>query len=211
MSRSKSSKRWLQAHNTDPYVQQARQAGYRGRAIYKLMEIQQKTQILKPGQRVVDLGAAPGSWSQYVSQCLNHQGRIVALDRLSMMPIEGVTFFQGDFTQVETLKQLEDYLAGHLLDVVLSDMAPNASGCRAVDQPRAMELAELAFDFATDWLKAEGVFVVKLFHGEGFDDYIRQIKKYFKQVTVRKPKASKPQSRETYCIARHFLRTSESD
>lgn len=202
MPQSKSSKRWLREHETDPYVKQARKAGYRGRAVYKLVEIQEKYQILKSSQWVLDLGAAPGSWSQYAAQCLKGNGRIIALDRLPMEPIGGVTWLEGDFTEEEPLDRLRSELQGNLLDVVLSDMAPNTSGCAAVDQPRSMELAELALDFALQWLKPGGTLVVKLFHGEGFDAYVRRVRQHFKQVAVRKPKASRPRSRETYCVAR---------
>ncbi|MHA7840444.1 MAG: RlmE family RNA methyltransferase [Gammaproteobacteria bacterium] len=202
MAQSKSSKRWLQEHESDIYVKQARKAGYRGRAVYKLAEIQKKYQILKPSQWVVDLGAAPGSWSQYATECLNGNGSIIALDRLPMDAIGGVTCIEGDFTEEASLRHLEAQLQGNLLDVVLSDMAPNASGCPAVDQPCAMALAELALDFALQWLKPGGSLVVKLFHGEGFDDYIPMVRQHFNQVVVRKPKASRPRSRETYCVAK---------
>lgn len=205
MAQSKSSKRWLREHEGDPYVKRARKAGYRGRAVYKLAEIQEKDPILKPSQWVVDLGAAPGSWSQYAAERLKGNGRIIALDRLPMQPIDGVTCLEGDFTEEAPLRHLEQQLQGKLLDVVLSDMAPNTSGCAAVDQPRAMALAELALDFALQWLKPGGTLVVKLFHGEGFDDYVRGMRSHFKQVTVRKPKASRPRSRETYCVARQRI------
>lgn len=205
MSQSKSSKRWLQEHEKDPYVQQARKEGYRGRAVYKLAEIQKKKQILKPNQWVVDLGAAPGSWSQYVVNCLGRGGRIIALDRLPMDPIVGVTFLEGDFTKEEVLSALEQELQGNKVDVILSDMAPNISGCRTADQMQVILLAELGLEFAVQWLKPGGTFLIKLFHGEGFDEYIRTIRRHFACVSICKPKASRNRSREVYCVAQSIL------
>lgn len=198
--RSTSSVRWLQRQLNDPYVAAAKREGYRSRAAYKLIEMNEKYGFLKGARRVVDLGAAPGGWSQYCARKLKGKGRIIALDILDMEPIEGVEFLQGDFTEEEPLGRLLD-ATGHRVDLVMSDMAPNMSGMDAIDQPKAMYLAELALDLAEQVLKPGGVFLVKVFQGEGFDEFLRRLRLRFAKVTVRKPKASRSRSRETYLLA----------
>ncbi len=200
MARSKSSKRWLQEHHQDEYVLKARAQGYRSRAVFKLAEIQQKDQVLKPGQFVLDLGAAPGGWSEYASQILGDQGKIIAVDLLPIESIAGVTFLQGDFTEQETLDRLLELAGDHLFDLVLSDMAPNLSGMDSVDQPRSIYLAELAFDLAENFLNSSGVFVVKLFQGAGSEELISSFRRRFKSVKLRKPDASRARSSEIYAI-----------
>jgi len=178
----------------------AQQQGYRSRAAFKLIELNDKYQLLKKGIRVVDLGAAPGGWCQVAQRIMEDSGQIIALDVLPMDPLPGVTFIQGDFTEDEPLVLLEQALNGENIDLVLSDMAPNMSGMDAVDQPRAMYLAELALAFAEQWLEPGGSFVVKVFHGEGFDDFLRQTRSLFEKTQVRKPAASRPRSREVYIL-----------
>ena len=195
-----SSRRWLSRQANDPYVKQARSLGYRARAAFKLLELDERERLFRPGQRVVDLGAAPGSWSQVAQERIGAQGRVVALDILPMDPLPGVEFIQGDFRQAEVLQQLES-LVGARVDLVLSDMAPNISGIAAADQARSMDLAELALQFAVEWLEPDGRFVVKLFQGEGFDAYVREARRTFKAVRVRKPAASRKESREVYLVA----------
>lgn len=204
MARSKSSKRWLAEHFDDPYVKQAQQQGLRSRSAFKLMELQGKYGLIRPGSVVVDLGAAPGGWSQTAAGLTGSAGRVLALDILAMEPIEGVEFIQGDFTEPEPLEQLQGALAGAKADLVLSDMAPNMSGMTAIDQAKAMYLAELALEFAREHLQPGGDFVVKLFQGADFDEYVRQARTLFSKVQVKKPKASRPRSREVYLLARGF-------
>jgi 23S rRNA (uridine2552-2'-O)-methyltransferase len=203
MGRTVSSQRWLHEHFTDPYVQRAKQEGWRSRAVYKLIEMQERDRILRPGQVVVDLGAAPGGWSQYAAGVIGDQGRLFALDILPMDSFAGVDFIQGDFTEQAVFEQLLERLDGRTVDVVLSDMAPNMSGQDSVDQPRAMYLAELAVDFATRVLGPQGVYLVKLFQGAGFDAYLRELRNQFASVTMRKPDASRSRSREVYALARN--------
>jgi 23S rRNA (uridine2552-2'-O)-methyltransferase len=200
MAKSKSSKRWLAEHFDDHYVKLAQQQGLRSRAAFKLIELNDKYGFIRKGMRVVDLGSAPGGWCQVVQRVLGGNGRVIALDILPMDPIEGVTFIEGDFTEDEPLALLEVALGGHNADLVLSDMAPNMSGMGAVDQPRAMYLAELALAFAEQWLEPGGSFVVKVFHGEGFDGFVKQARPLFEKVQVRKPSASRPRSREVYVL-----------
>lgn len=197
---SDSSRRWLKEHFTDPYVKQAQKAGYRSRAVYKLLEIQDRSRIFKPGMNVVDLGAAPGGWSQVLVKMVK-PGRVIAMDILPMDEIPGVTFLQGDFTEEAVMHQLEEMLGGQKVDWVVSDMAPNTSGHESVDIPRSVELAELALDFALRVLKPTGGYLTKVFQGEGFDSFLRDIKQKFKKVAVRKPKASRDRSREVYILA----------
>lgn len=204
MPRSKSSSRWLKEHFDDEYVRRARKEGYRSRAVYKLEELQSKDKLLKPGQIVVDLGAAPGGWSQYAVRQVGRKGRVYALDLLEMEPIEGVEFLPGDFREQEVLERLMRHLGGQKVDLVMSDMAPNISGMSAVDQPRAMYLCELALDFARHTLKPGGLFVSKVFQGEGFDPFIKELRGMFGKVVFRKPGASRPRSREVYVVARGF-------
>lgn len=202
MARSKQSKKWLKEHFDDVYVQQAQKEGYRSRAVYKLLEIDEKDHLLRPGMTIVDLGAAPGGWSQLAGLRLKGKGKVVATDILPMDALADVEFIQGDFREDAVLQQVLAALGNTKADLVMSDMAPNISGMKAVDQPRAMYLAELALDLATKILKKDGVFLVKVFQGEGFDEYLRELRSYFKSVTVRKPKASRPRSREVYLLAR---------
>ena len=205
MSRSKSSKRWLQEHHRDAYVLKAREQGYRSRAVFKLEQIQQKDRVLKPGQFVLDLGAAPGGWSEYSSRIVGDRGRVIALDLLPIAPIAGVEVVQGDFTLQETLDRLLALTGGRQFDLVLSDMAPNLSGMESVDQPKSIHLAELAFDLAREWLSPDGIFVAKLFQGAGFDDLVAQLRATFKSVRLRKPDSSRSRSNEIYAVC-HGLR-----
>lgn len=199
---SKSSRRWLREHFTDPFVKQAQQDGYRSRAVYKLLEMQERGRLFKSGMTVIDLGAAPGSWSQLVAELIKPKGKLIALDLLPMDPIEGVEFIQGDFSDETVLKDLQARLAPAKADWVISDMAPNMSGNESVDIPRSMYLAELALDFALQVLNAEGGFLIKVFQGEGFDALLAEIKRTFTSVSVRKPKASRDRSREIYILAK---------
>ena len=200
MAKSKSSRRWLAEHFDDQYVKMARQQGLRSRAAFKLTELDDKYHLLRKGMTVVDLGSAPGSWTQVVQRALKGHGQVIALDILPMDSLEAVTFIQGDFTEDEPLALLEKALNGQNVDLVLSDMAPNMSGMGAVDQPRAMYLAELALAFAEGHLEPGGNFVVKVFHGEGFDSFVKQTRSLFEKVQVRKPTASRPRSREVYIL-----------
>ncbi|MEW9570597.1 23S rRNA (uridine(2552)-2'-O)-methyltransferase RlmE [Rhodanobacter sp. Si-c] len=201
MSRSKSSAGWLREHFSDVYVKKAQAEGVRSRAVYKLEELIDRDRLLKPGMTVVDLGAAPGGWSQLVRQRLGDHGKVFALDILPMQGIAGVDFLEGDFREESVLRALEARLEGQKLDLVLSDMAPNMSGVALADQIRAMDLAELALDFSRQWLKPGGAFLIKLFQGAGFDDYLRSLRADFSRVTMRKPKASRARSREVYALA----------
>ncbi|MCP4234549.1 MAG: 23S rRNA (uridine(2552)-2'-O)-methyltransferase RlmE [Aestuariibacter sp.] len=200
MARSKSSKTWLKEHHDDAYVLQARRDGYRSRAVYKLIEIQRKDQILKSGQFIVDLGAAPGGWSEYAAQFVAAQGKLIAVDLLPIEPVAGAEIIQGDFTEQAVLDQIVERVTGQSLDLVLSDMAPNLSGMDSVDQPKAMYLAELAVELALEKLSKHGCFVTKLFQGEGFDTYVATLRQHFKTVKMRKPEASRPRSREIYAV-----------
>jgi 23S rRNA (uridine2552-2'-O)-methyltransferase len=204
MARSKSSHRWLRSHFDDEYVKRAQREGYRSRAVYKLDEIQQKDRILKPGMHIVDLGAAPGGWSQYAAKVLKGRGRIIAMDILPMDPLDGVEFLQGDFREDEVLDLLMETLGSDRPDLVMSDMAPNISGMEAVDQPRSMYLAELAIDFAGRVLREGGDLLFKAFQGEGFDAMVKTLRAQYRQVRIRKPRASRPRSREVYVLARHY-------
>ncbi|HKJ54288.1 MAG TPA: 23S rRNA (uridine(2552)-2'-O)-methyltransferase RlmE [Gammaproteobacteria bacterium] len=202
MPRSKSSKRWLERHHQDEYVQMAREQGYRSRAVFKLQQLQQKDRIFEPGQRVLDLGAAPGGWSEYAIQAVGERGRVFALDILPMDSIAGVEFLQGDFTESRTLDDLRAMIGQDSLDLVLSDMAPNMSGMQSVDQPRSIYLAELALDLSRRHLGPGGGLVVKLFQGEGFDNLIAGLRAAFASVKLRKPAASSSRSSEIYAVCR---------
>ena len=202
--RSGSSARWLREHETDTYVQQARKLGYRSRAVFKLKELQDKDRILKPGQIVVDLGAAPGGWSQFARPLLGSKGRLIALDILPIEPLPAVDFICGDFREEVVLKQLEALVGTEAVDLVLSDMAPNISGIDTADAASSLYLCELALDFALAHLKPKGCFVTKVFQGDGFDGYLKAARTAFESVTIRKPKASRPRSREVYLVARNF-------
>ncbi|MHB8920113.1 MAG: 23S rRNA (uridine(2552)-2'-O)-methyltransferase RlmE [Halothiobacillus sp.] len=201
MARSGSSQRWLAEHFRDEYVLKAQREGYRSRAVYKLMELNERDHFLKSGQRVVDLGAAPGGWTQYAAQVIGDKGHIFALDLLPMDHFAHTTVIQGDFSSDSVLAGLTALLNNAPVDLVISDMAPNMSGVESVDIPRAMYLAELALDFCHQMLKPDGAFVTKLFQGIGFDDYMKQARIAFKSVSVRKPKASRPRSKEVYLVA----------
>ena len=204
-TRSKSSQRWLKEHHSDPFVKKARAEGMRSRAVYKLEELVARDRLLKPGMVVVDLGAAPGGWSQWVRQELGDSGRVVALDILEMPPLAGVEFLHGDFREDAVLSQLVATLGDQPVDLVLSDMAPNKSGVDAVDQPRAMHLAELAMDFADQHLRTGGAFLIKLFQGVGFDEYVRELRRRYAKVAIRKPAASRKRSPEVYALAQGKL------
>lgn len=204
MARSKSSGRWLQEHFNDEYVLRAQKEGFRSRAVYKLLEIQEKDRLLKPGLTLIDLGAAPGGWSQVAAGIVGEAGRVLALDVLPMDTLEYVEFIQGDFREEEIFARLVKALGENKADLVMSDMAPNISGMKAVDQPRSMYLAELALDMARTSLKPGGNFLVKVFQGEGFDQFYREMRSAFEKVVTRKPKASRPRSREVYLLARNY-------
>ncbi len=196
-----SSKTWKKRQQSDPYVRRARDEGYRARAAYKLKELDDKDKLFRNARRVVDLGAAPGSWSQVARQRLGEAGQVIALDILPMAPVPGVTFIQGDFRDEEVLAALEASLDGATVDLVLSDMAPNLSGVGPADQARSVHLAELALAFAGDWLDIHGSLVVKVFQGAGFDDLVTAFRRQFTTVKVRKPAASRAESREVYLVA----------
>ncbi len=204
MPRSKSSSRWLREHHSDEYVQRSRADGYRSRASYKLLELQKSDRLMRTGDLVVDLGAAPGGWAQVAAQLVGEKGRVVASDILPMDSLADVAFVQGDFTDDEVFERLLVALDDRRADLVMSDMAPNMSGIRDVDQPRAMLLAELALDFARKVLKPRGKFLCKVFHGEGFDAFVKELRGSFGAVLTRKPDASRDRSREVYVIAKEF-------
>ena len=210
MGRSKSSHQWLRKHFDDEFVKRAQREGYRSRAVYKLDEIQQKDRILRPGSVVVDLGAAPGGWSQYAAQQLGDKGRIVALDILPMESLPGVEFLQGDFREDEALAALLELLDSATVSLVMSDMAPNISGMGAVDQPRSMYLVELAVDFAATVLGKGGDLLFKGFQGEGFDALLRDLRGQYRKIWIRKPRASRPKSREVYVLAKGRLNANVS-
>jgi len=204
MARSKSSNRWLDEHFSDPYVKQSQKDGYRSRASYKLIELDKKDKLFRPGMSVVDLGSAPGGWSQVAADRVGDKGMVLASDILPMDSIAGVEFIQGDFTEEAVLERLLAALGGQKANLVISDMAPNMSGMNAVDQPAAIYLVELALDMARQVLKPGGHFVAKVFHGEGFDPLLQDTRDAFSKVAVRKPDASRARSREVYLVARGF-------
>lgn len=200
MKRTRTSKAWMQEHVSDAFVKRANKEGYRSRAAYKLMELDDRDHLIRPGMTVVDLGAAPGSWCQVVVERLKERGRVIALDLLEMHPMSGVEFMQGDFTSDEMLAKLEASLNGQPVDLVISDMAPNMSGVNIIDQARSMYLAELSLEFARQWLKPGGAFLVKVFIGSGFDELVKAMRPDFDKVVTRKPKASRDRSAETYLL-----------
>ena len=204
VQRSKSSANWLREHFNDPFVKQAQKDGYRSRASYKLLEIQEKDRLIRPGMSVIDLGAAPGGWSQVTSRLIGGQGRLIASDILEMDSIPDVTFIQGDFTHDEVLQRILEAVGDSHVDLVISDMAPNMSGTPAVDMPRAMFLCELALDLATRVLKPGGDFLIKIFQGEGFDMYLKDVRSKFDKVQMRKPSSSRDRSREQYLLGKGF-------
>jgi 23S rRNA (uridine2552-2'-O)-methyltransferase len=194
----------MQEHFEDEYVKMAQAQGYRSRAVFKLKEIQDKDQLIKPGMNIIDLGAAPGGWSQFARQIVGKKDKIIALDILAMDPLEGVDFIQGDFREQAVLDQLYAVLDGAPINLVMSDMAPNMSGNKGVDQPRSIYLGELALETAKTVLAKDGVFLVKLFHGAGFEDFHKEVQQSFTKVIIRKPKASRPRSNEVYILAKGF-------
>lgn len=194
----------MQEHFADEYVKMAQAQGYRSRAVFKLKEIQEKDQLIKPGMNIIDLGAAPGGWSQFARPIIGKKNKIIALDILPMEPIEGVDFIQGDFREQAVLDQLYAVLDGAPVNLVMSDMAPNMSGNKGVDQPSAIYLGELALETAKTVLTKDGVFLVKLFHGAGFEGFFKEVQQSFAKVAIRKPKASRPRSNEVYILARGF-------
>ena len=202
MARSKSSSRWLKEHFDDPFVKMAQKDGYRSRASYKLLEVQEKDRILRPGMTVIDLGSAPGGWSQVTSRVIGDKGTLIASDILPMAAIADVTFIEGDFTEERVFQQIMDAVGNNPVDLVISDMAPNMSGVRAADQAAAMYLCELALDLASKVLRPGGDFLIKVFHGEGFDAYLRDVRSHFEKVQMRKPASSRDRSREQYLLAR---------
>lgn len=204
MARSKSSNLWMQEHFQDEYVKKAKANGYRSRAIFKLKEIQEKDKLIIPGMNVIDLGAAPGGWSEYVRSLLSQKDKVIALDILAMEQIPGVDFIEGDFTDQDVLEKLYQKLDGAPVNIVLSDMAPNLSGNKSIDQPQAMYLAELALDTVQTVLVKGGCFLVKIFQGVGSEEYLREVRKSFASVVIRKPKASRPRSNEIYILAKGF-------
>lgn len=201
--RTKSGSAWMHEHVTDPYVKKAQQDSYRSRAAYKLLEIDKRERLLRPGMTVVDLGAAPGSWCQVAVQKMKQQGRVLAIDLLPMAPMPGVDSLEGDFTEPAALAWLEGKLQTGRVDLVLSDMAPNISGVMLRDQARHYELCELALDFAVNWLKPDGAFLVKVFQGVGFEDFRAQMRQSFEKVLIRKPDASRDRSTEVYLLGRN--------
>jgi 23S rRNA (uridine2552-2'-O)-methyltransferase len=200
VAKNKFNKSWLQDHLMDPYVKMAQKEGYRARAAYKLIEIDDKDKLIKPGMTIVDLGSTPGSWSQVAVQRLKGQGKVIALDILDMTGIAGVTFIQGDFREESVLKQLEAAINNKPVDLVIADMAPNISGVKDVDQAGASYLTELALEFSGQWLKPGGHFLVKVFIGSGFDEIVKSMRGKFEKVVTRKPKASRDRSTEVYLL-----------
>lgn len=201
-NKTKSSRRWLKEHFSDKYVKQAQQEGLRSRAAYKLTELQERDKLFKPGMTIVELGAAPGGWSQLLVDWVGPKGRVFALDILPMQPIPGVEFLEGDFNDESVYQTLLTNLAGMPVDWVISDMAPNLSGIDSVDQPKSIGLAELALEFALRVLGQKGGFLTKVFQGEGFDAYLLELRRHFQKVVIRKPDASRDRSREVYLLAR---------
>jgi 23S rRNA (uridine2552-2'-O)-methyltransferase len=204
MARSKSSNQWMQEHLNDEYVKKAKEMGYRSRSTFKLVEIQQKDKIIKPGMNVIDLGAAPGGWSDFARKIIGKKNKVIALDLLPIDPIDGVDFIQGDFREDEVLDELYRVLDGEPVDLVMSDMAPNISGNKEMDQPRSIYLAELALDTAQTVLTKGGTFLIKMFQGAGFDEYKRAVGESFSSVVIRKPKSSRARSKEVYILAKGF-------
>ena len=202
MTRGKAKSPWMRRHVTDPYVRSAQAAGYRSRAAYKLLQIAERDHLLKPGMVVIDLGSAPGGWSQVAAAAVAPAGRVIAVDRLEMAPVAGVIFVHGDFHDPATLGEVDRLLEAGQVDLVLSDLSPNISGIPSVDQARSVALAELARDLALNYLKPQGNFLVKAFQGSGLDEFVRQLRQHFERVVVRKPEASRSESREVYLLAR---------
>lgn len=198
------SKEWLKEHNDDPYVKRAIKEGWRSRAVYKLEELDKKYKLIRQEMNIVDLGAAPGGWSQYIAKKVGKSGKLIAIDVLDMDAINNVHFLKGDFTEQEVYESLKEIVGQKPIDLVLSDMAPNISGITSVDQPKAMYLAELAVEFSVEVLAPDGGLIVKLFQGAGFDDYVKLLRSKFSKVLIRKPDASRQRSREMYALATHI-------
>lgn len=210
MANKGSSRRWLKEHFSDPYVKQAHQMGLRSRSVFKLQEIAEREKLFKPGMHVIDLGAAPGGWSEYIASLIRPKGKLIAVDLLPIKPIKDVIFIQGDFSEDKTVTTLLDLLSGEKVDWVVSDIAPNLSGNESIDIPRAMYLSELVVEFALRTLSTEGGLLLKVFQGSGFDSLLNEIKGNFKKVLIKKPKASRGRSREIYILARS-LKTGSRD
>lgn len=204
MKRSKSSSRWLNEHVNDPYVKQAQKDGYRSRAAYKLLELNEKDKLIRPGMLLMDLGSAPGGWSQVAGRLVGDKGRVLASDILPMDSLENVDFIQGDFSDDKVFQQILDKLDGRQPDLIISDMAPNISGVAAADQASSMYLADLVLDMVRQVLKPNGNFAIKIFQGEGSDEYLKDVRTSFEKVVVRKPDASRSRSREVYYVAKGF-------
>ena len=204
MARSKSSSRWLEEHVNDPFVKKAQMDGYRSRASYKLLEINAKDKLIQPTMTVMDLGSAPGGWSQVATDLVGHKGRVIASDILPMDAVAGVKFIQGDFTENAVFEEIMAVLGDAKVDVAISDMAPNISGVNAADQAASMYLIELALDMASQVLKPKGSFVAKVFHGGGYDGYVKAVREQFDKVVVRKPDSSRARSREVYLVGKGF-------
>lgn len=204
MARSKSSHRWLQEHVNDPYVKQAQKDGYRSRSSYKLIELNEKDRLIRPGMLIMDLGSAPGGWSQVAGKIVGEKGRVLATDILPMDPIYNVDFIQGDFTEEAVFNQILEALGGRKPDLIISDIAPNISGIDSADQASSMYLVELALDMARRVLKSKGNFVAKVFQGSGSDAYLKELRTSFEKVSIRKPAASRPRSREVYVVGKGF-------
>lgn len=204
--RSKSSKQWLQRQRNDKFVRQAQEQGYRSRAAFKLLELDSKDKLFDSGMVVVDLGAAPGGWSQIASERIGSNGMVIAVDLLPIEFLEGVDIIQGDFTHDDIYGQIVKKLAGRQVDLVISDMAPNITGISDIDVPRALYLSEIALDFARECLVSGGCFLVKVFQGQGFSEFVRELRRYFDKVVIRKPEASRAESREVYVLAKQFNR-----
>lgn len=204
MARSKSSGSWLRRHVTDPYVKQAQIDGYRSRSAYKLIELDEKDRLMRPGMKVLDLGSAPGGWSQVAARAVGAKGRVLATDILPMDPIGRVDFIQGDFTSDTVVERIKAWLAEDKFDLVISDIAPNLSGIDSADQARSIYFLELALDTVRLMLKPGANFVAKMFQGQGSDEYVKELRKHFGKISIRKPKASRPESREVYIVAKEF-------
>lgn len=198
----KSSKRWLKEHFSDPYVKKAKQAGLRSRAVFKIQELQERDKLFAPGMIVIDIGASPGGWSQYVSKCVGRKGKLIAVDILTMAPIPDVDFIQGDFSEEKTQEELKNRLNNQKVDWIIADIAPNLSGIDSVDQARSISLAESVLEFALSVLGVSGGLLIKVFQGSGFEEFLSEIKRHFQKVTIRKPKASRGRSREVYILAK---------
>lgn len=204
MPRTKSSSRWLQRHVNDPYVKQAQREGYRSRSAYKLIELDQKDRLIRPGMRVMDLGSAPGGWSQVLSRRLGERGKVLATDILPMEPIDNVDFIQGDFTDEAIVGRIHDWLGGAKFDLIVSDIAPNITGIDSADQSSSIYFLELALDTVRETLKPGATFVAKMFQGAGSDQWLKDLRGSFQKVSIRKPGASRPESREVYVVAKGF-------